>query len=220
MKVKYKVSITFFLACSLLLIVNSLIEISISLKLNSSRTIIERLANYDQPSTTDLNNALLMLDSVLAKKRNSGYELELAGLASLWQQYINSKGESYETSERYFKLSISIRPTWPNSYVELSKIYMFNKDNVNFEKYRLLANKFGPSYPPTKMLNVNYVFSSWDERSRKEQVDAARQLLELTNNWGYRTQLDKMIHNSRGKQRICNILVFNDVNISECPPSL
>lgn len=133
-----------------------------------------------------------------------------------WQGYANNDLESTSLANELFVSSSYLRPTWSNTHVELAKIAMSYGDELESESRMLKSNEFGPHSYTTLSLNVDYVYSNWLSVEDAQRIEATTQLLTLAKSWRYRTELNKMIFYSPGKQRICNMLAFNKLKFDAC----
>ncbi|MEZ9233746.1 hypothetical protein AB4259_22055 [Vibrio amylolyticus] len=177
---------------------------------------LERTEFTGQSNSGTLMKTVDTLLPVLSESTAGGYEYELAGNLYNWLYFKDQSSENKEWSKHYYTMSTQYRPTWPNAYVELAKIAQVSNDQPALETNLKQALRFGPSYPATKLLYIDVVYSSWHLQSKNERIDASQQLLEFADDWKHRENLERMITHSKGKSRICNMLKFNRVKIKSC----
>ncbi|WP_295891648.1 hypothetical protein [uncultured Vibrio sp.] len=205
----------FLIFCCFLIyvVISAYLHFIENIRINSVGKIVdhEEFINLD---TLELATSSIV--NIVNSRYVGGYDYELAGNVTNWKHFLDSKANTNSESVNFYTLSSQHRPTWPNVYVELAKLAKARSNQEQFDKNLSLANRFGPHYPATKLLNVDVAFSDWQQLSGSKRVAASKQLLQLASNWNHRSELETMVTYSEGKNRICNMLSFNQIRVSSC----
>lgn len=162
----------------------------------------------------------IKLTRVLAGEQSNfpfplAYDLSLSATLYEWVNYLSEDNGYLDLQFSLREESSQLRPTWAPIYLQRAKLY--RRLDHNKEKDMLdLALYFGPNALGSLIYNLDYTFSHWDDVSRESQVKAANQLLGVWSQYNYRSELNEMIEFSRGKQRICSLLAFNNLSVESC----
>ncbi|RTZ17423.1 hypothetical protein EJ063_01175 [Vibrio aquaticus] len=143
------------------------------------------------------------------------YDLSLGATLYEWVYYLSQDKRYLDLQFRLREQSVQLRPTWAPIYLQRAKLYR-RLDNSKEKDMLDLALYFGPNALSSLIYNLDYTFSHWDNVSRESQVKAANQLLGVWSQFNYRSELNQMIEFSRGKQRICNLITFNNLSVESC----
>lgn len=143
----------------------------------------------------------------------SAHGLNSFVLFNQWLSYLN--GDKPDSSEliALLKLSTHIRPTWPNTSVELAKLLNRSEQALQYQQFGL---KFGPYMPSSRLLMIDHTFTNWETSDVRRQANASQHLVHIAQVWRHRAALNRMITHSEGKSRICNLLAFNKLKIQAC----
>lgn len=194
-----------FLLCSgYLSLQNALITNAIESRLdyfssNSNPTVRSNDTKLGEPDPNSLITSAHLLNSFV--------------LFNQWVAYLSQKESTPNHWIALLNTSTHVRPTWPNTYVELSKL---SKDQQQASQYQQLAILFGPYSPSSRLLAIDQTFTYWEKSHVSQRLNVSKQLIDITRSWRHRSSLNQMITHSKGKQRICNLLAFNKLKVQAC----
>ncbi|MDC5819339.1 hypothetical protein [Vibrio europaeus] len=145
----------------------------------------------------------------------TAYDLDLSATLYEWEDYLSQENKYIELRTSLREKSAKLRPTWAPNHVERSKLSRelgngMEKENLD------LALLFGPYTSQAIIQHIDFTFSHWEDVSREFQIKAATQLVGVIYRKEYRADLNNMISFSRGKERMCNLLMFNNLTIESC----
>ena len=194
-----------FLLCSgYLLLQNALIINAIDARLNyfakhSNPTVRLNDTNLGEPDPNSLTTSAHLLNSFV--------------LFNQWVSYIKKDELTPNNWVSLLNASSHIRPTWANTYVELSKLA---KGSQQVSQYQQLALQFGPYSLSSRLLMIDETFTNWQNSNVSHKIEASQHLIKIARSWRHRTSLNQVIIHSKGKQHICNLLAFNKLKVQAC----
>ncbi|WP_028024948.1 hypothetical protein [Enterovibrio calviensis] len=197
------------LACSLFIF--GYFSFKSSLATNAIESRIDHFLRQGSPSLSKSDESLAHMESSLFVF--SAHQLNSFILFNQWRSYLNQVDNPNPDWFTLLGTSAHIRPTWSNTYVELAKLTSSLQEELAYQQLALL---FGPYSLSSRLLLIDSTFSRWEEIAVEQRVDASQHLISIANSWRHRPKLNSMITLSEGSQRICNLLVFNEIKVKAC----
>ncbi|WP_414932430.1 hypothetical protein [Vibrio europaeus] len=133
-----------------------------------------------------------------------------------WSKFFEPTALDYQNIIELRLTSAKLRPTWSPNYIELSKLYDKVGNLPKQQEMLQYAQLFGAVRQSTIIGQLDFSYSNWNTLTSESKIQAAIQLIEVANRPAYRKKLDSMITYSKGKDRMCNLLFFNDLHVGSC----
>ncbi|MCP3700572.1 MAG: hypothetical protein GY920_18980 [Aliivibrio sp.] len=209
MKINLLSILSFFFA--LFLLCSGYLSLQNALITNAIESRLNYFSSNSNPVVRPNDKKLAETDPNTLTK--SAHLLNSFVLLNQWIAYLNQEESASNNWIALLNTSTHIRPTWPNTYVELSKL---SKEQQKTSQYQQLAMLFGPYSPSSRLLLIDTIFTHWENSQVSLQMEASQHLIAMTRIWRHRSSLNQMISHSKGKQRICNMLAFNKLKVPTC----
>ncbi len=169
------------------------------------------VGEYDSEVVTSMVSQLNLTSPLV-----TAHELNTYAKLLQWLQYHGYKRFEPDDVESMLILSTHLRPTWSPTYIELYRLYKSNGQVLKANEYLNFAQLFGPQNSLVTIETIDHVFSNWPNESLEAKIFASRDALKLAKNWRYKDNFNTMLNYSHGKQRICNLLLFNKIKSVAC----
>lgn len=141
-------------------------------------------------------------------------------LAGYYQSYMGRLMDDQSLIKAGFqsmKKSAEQRPLWPDSYVQ--QAYLLANEEAPLASVIDMIDKalyVGPYEKSTAEAIMRIYFSEWENLEARERIIASRVILNANNYRINYLELRKLISRYKHKDRVCNLLAFNSMQIKEC----
>jgi hypothetical protein len=141
-------------------------------------------------------------------------------LAGYYQSYMGrlyNDQSLIDTGLESMKNSAELRPLWPDSYIQ--QAYLRSNEEAPLDSVIHMIDKashVGPYEKSTAEAIMRIYFSKWKNLKARERTQASRVVLGAQKHGINYWELREFISRYEHKNRICNLLGFNGIQIKEC----
>lgn len=169
------------------------------------------------PSEEEIQNSKKLIDALLEIQPNHPYYLSLAASHYAWLSFLHQNPELLTNSINFESQALKNRPTWSQSYSQLARYAWQKQLGLNqISTYLQHAEQFDPHGPHSSKSYLEIGLAHWTQLSSSQQIKVARILLKQPSSRKDRTEIESIITRSPAKQRACNLLKFNNINLHTC----
>lgn len=157
----------FWLAAVVALIMAMLVVVvwgPASVSVTVAERALERWSDSAKPGEAEISAVCASLDTAVAVHPLNAHYWYLLGKCQLWQEYVvpSDQHEGWNQAEASFQRSVLLRPSWPDTWVELAKLEAARgRFGGKFEGYVANAVQRGPYKPSVTLALVKLGLANW-----------------------------------------------------------
>ncbi|GAB1619958.1 exopolysaccharide biosynthesis protein VpsP [Agarivorans albus] len=127
------------------------------------------------------------------------------------------KKQNLLKAQQFYLRSAELRPTWPNTYVDLAKNALYRQaSSQEAMAYLELAAKVGENAPVTLFAYVEIGLSLWPELSIEQRTTVAKALLKIEQHTFMHKGLSQAMKQPQFKQRACALYLLAGIDYVAC----
>ncbi|MDO6686116.1 MULTISPECIES: hypothetical protein [unclassified Agarivorans] len=120
-------------------------------------------------------------------------------------------------AQKYYLRSVELRPTWPNTYVDLAKNALYRKAGSREAMHYLgMAREVGENAPVTLFAYLEIGLSLWPELTVAQRTQVAEALLKVEQHDFMHRGLSQAMLKPQFKQRACALYLLAGVDYAAC----
>ncbi len=170
------------------------------------------------PDESERSNLTYVVDSMLGLHPDQAHYLSLASSHYVWLSIFEPEKRNAHLNQAKSLLleSMVLRPTWPNTYINLAKIDGYLGNNPS--QWLSQALTVGPHMMESHSAWVSMGFPQWDELTKEQKIVASSSLFKLASSDKGQYELNAVLNDldRESKGMACRLLAIARHTMKSC----